>query len=500
VAAWIRRFIGNSQSKEEDRVHVNFPTAKEMRQGQRDLWYQTQKVHQLKKNVPQNLKVEEKEDGLLHVKTRLTYREDLQPFKSPILLPKEDPIVHQLIEYVHQNHCHAGTQFVLGKLREEYWIPCGRKTIGRIIHKCVTCRRFSSKSLQSEPAPLPQPRVEARFAFQTTGVDLAGPLLLKGGKKAWIVLYTCAVYRGVFLDIVDSLSSEEFLNSLEKFTMTVGRPCTLYSDNGTNFVGAQNLLKKVNWKKLEEKVHVKQIKWTFNPPSAPWWGGWWERLVRTVKELLRRMIGSAKLTRRELESCLASISYTINNRPLTTLTEDSEDLTPLTPAMFMKDLPVAGLPELESIGSQNLQQAYKKIVDLKKALSERFRKEYLALLVEKKNQKSCPSPKVGDIVLVGQENKKRYEWPLGRILELFPGKDNKVRVARVKTTRGTLTRPVQRLYPLEVMTSQSTKLGEVLKQPDSVGGRDQIEEIPTTIRTRSGREVKKISRYGTWNE
>jgi hypothetical protein len=104
----------------------------------------------------------------MHVKTRLTYREDLQPFKFPILLPKEDLLVHQLIEYVHRNNCHAGTQFVLGKLREEYWIPCGRKTISRIIHKCVTCKRFSSKSLQSEPAPLPHPRVEARFAFQTT--------------------------------------------------------------------------------------------------------------------------------------------------------------------------------------------------------------------------------------------------------------------------------------------------------------------------------------------
>jgi hypothetical protein len=209
------------------------------------------------------------------------------------------------------------------------------------------------------------------------------------------------------------------------------------------------MMKKLNWSQLEEKLNAKQIYWSFNPAASPWWGGFFERLVRSVKELLRRMLGKAKITRKELENCLATISNTINNRPLTALTEDNDDLIPLTPFMFMRDLPISGLPERELITSKDLQGAYKKIQFLKKALRERFRKEYLSNLIQMKNETKS-TPKVGDIVLVGFDNKKRFSWPLGKIVELYPGRDGHARVAKVKTLNGSLTRPLQRLYPLEI--------------------------------------------------
>lgn len=352
-----------------------------------------------------------------------------------------------------------------------------------------------------EPAPLPQKRIDLQYAFQTTGVDLAGPLVMKGGKKLWIVLYTCAVYRGIYLDIVDSLSSEDFLDSLEKFCCLIGRPSNIFSDNGTNFVGAVNLMKKLNWIKLEELLQVKKINWTLNPPSSPWWGGWWERLVRSVKELLRRMLGTAKLTRKELESCMASISYTINNRPLTTLTEDDEALIPLTPAMFMKDLPVAGLPEHDLIVGRTIGESYKKIQNLKRALRERFRKEYLANLVQHRSEKKTPTPEVGDVVLVGQDNKKRFEWPLGRILEVYPGRDGNVRVAKVKTKLGSLLRPLQRLCPLEVPHPKSIEVTQVIKDNAKESTKqEELNEGDHVYKTRSGREIAIPSRYGSWNK
>jgi hypothetical protein len=86
------------------------------------------------------------------------------------------------------------------------------------------------------PAPLPIGCTTLGNAFQVTGVDLAGPLYLKTGEKVYIVLFTCAVYRCVHLDIVASISIESFLNVLERFFNTRGRPVTIYSDNGTNFV------------------------------------------------------------------------------------------------------------------------------------------------------------------------------------------------------------------------------------------------------------------------
>ena len=117
-----------------------------------------------------------------------------------------------------------------------------------------------------EPAALPKDRVEGQYAFQTTGVDLAGPLILKWGKKVWIVVYTCALYKGIYMDIVDTLSAEDFLDLLEKFTYLVGRPGRIYSDNGTNFVGAHHLLERIDWKKVERLILVKRIQWSFTHP------------------------------------------------------------------------------------------------------------------------------------------------------------------------------------------------------------------------------------------
>jgi len=386
VAALVRRFIGNTLRKVrgEPKITFPYPTFSELKQGEHDIVRAIQSRHFGVKPKFSALSLSLEADGLFHVKTRMTYKDDWTSFISPILLPSQDPYVEQMIREVHLNASHAGTQFVLNALREKYWILGGRKTVSQVLRKCVTCKRFAIKNLECEPAPLPQNRIETQFAFQTTGVDLAGPVILKKGKKAWIVLYTCAVYRAVYLDWVDSLSTEEFVESLEKFTYVIGRPCTIYSDNGTNFVGTENLMQKLNWRKLQEKLNVKRIKWVFNPPSAPWWGGWWERLVRSIKDLLRKMLGQAKLQPKDLTRCLAAVSHVMNNRPLTTLTEDPEDLRPLTPNMFLRDLPVGGLPEKEEMTSFHLQQSYSKIAELKSALKARFRKEYLAQLVQKR--------------------------------------------------------------------------------------------------------------------
>lgn len=163
----------------------------------------------------------------------------------------------------------------------------------------------------------------------------------------------------------------------------------------------------------------------------------------------------------------------------------------------MRDLPIAGLPERELICSKDLQTAHAKVRDIRRALQERFRKEYLSLLVQKRNEKTTPDPKVGDVVLVGQDNKKRYAWPLGRIMELYPGKDGKTRVAKVKTAGGILLRPLQRLYLLEVPSSEFTEV--TTSNPQTVEMQDINVDDESAQKTRSGREIKKPQRYGKWN-
>lgn len=312
---------------------------------------------------------------------------------------------------------------MMGKLREKCWIIHGRRAIKKIINCCVTCRRFSTKSPNVPVAALPEDRVKNVKAFDVTGIDLAGPLILKDKSKCWIVLFTCAVYRCVHLELVQSLSTEDFLLAFLRFCKRKRRPATVYSDNGTNFVGADNLFKQINWNAVERETHQQRIKWKFNPPAAPWWGGWWERLIRSVKDLLKRILGFGKLTYVQLETCLCEVESVINGRPLTFVTEDQDDLIPLTPAMFIHDLPDGEFPEAELISVNGLQSKFKNMKKLSEELGSRFRKEYLAQLVHRGKDKKLRDFKVGDVVLVGADNKKRIQWPMGRILELLPGKD-----------------------------------------------------------------------------
>ncbi|CAL1291815.1 unnamed protein product [Larinioides sclopetarius] len=186
-----------------------------------------------------SLNVVTDKNGLLRVKTRAIYSQDTEDFKYPVILPGDHPAVVNLIIHKHKNLMHCGNQILLARLREKYWILKGRKSIRKI---CVRCRRFSSRSVKMNLPPLPEDRVRDASVFEVFGVDLAGPLFLRDGSKAWIALFTCAVYRGIHLELLSSMTTESFLLALRRCIARRGRPSVVYSDNGTNFVGAQRIL------------------------------------------------------------------------------------------------------------------------------------------------------------------------------------------------------------------------------------------------------------------
>ncbi|UYV74854.1 hypothetical protein LAZ67_12001338 [Cordylochernes scorpioides] len=143
------------------------------------------------------------------------------------------------------------------------------------------------------------------------------------------------------------------------------------------------------------------------------------------------------------------------------------------------------------------------IADIRKAFQtvgidekERFHKEYLAMLVQKRNETEGRRFLPGEVVLIGRDDQKRIFWPLGRILELYPGKDGRERVARVRTATGEFVRPLKRLFSLELGSDISREVRlpktEVIKAQEIPTDREQ------SIFTRSGREVKKPTRLGVY--
>lgn len=238
-------------------------------------------------------------EDIIRVKTKITERRDDPDFVAPILLPGNCIFTQRLIKYVHGKNCHAGVQMLMSILRGKFWIVKARKTIRNVVSKCVRCRRYSAKPGVSDPVSLPVDRVRDANVFEVVGIDLAGPLYLKNREKVWIVLFTCAIYRAVHLELVSSLSTEAFLLSLRRFIARRSRPKTIYTDNGTNFKGAYNELRTLDWERIVRETGLLPMEWRFNPPTAAWWGGWWERLVRMIKELLRRTLGGSVLTYEE---------------------------------------------------------------------------------------------------------------------------------------------------------------------------------------------------------
>ncbi|GFT88986.1 integrase catalytic domain-containing protein [Trichonephila clavipes] len=166
-------------------------------------------------------------------KTKITRRDDAENFIRPLLLPSGHLLVERLIFERHLHSSHAGTQVVITDIRQKFWLLWGRKTVQRVISKCVMCKRYAAKRIESSPAPLPEDRVREALIFEITGVDLAGPLHLRDGKKAWILLFTCAVYRAIHLDLIQSLSTNEILLGFRSFIARRGKPKIIYSYNGT---------------------------------------------------------------------------------------------------------------------------------------------------------------------------------------------------------------------------------------------------------------------------
>lgn len=429
MVAWIIRFMGNIRMKKDKRNLQQQISVEEFDFAEKSIMKiaQTESFIGTNDSRLKELNVFLDELGLIRTKTVISNRIDDFGFRYPVVLDPKHEFSKRLIRHTHTTLSHAGINTTIGCLRETVWILSCRRAVRSIINKCVICRRYIAKTLEAPAASLPMNRVREAQVFEVVGIDYAGPLLLKDGQKAWVCIYTCAVYRAVHFELVTTLSTNGSLNTLRRFIARRGRPSTIYSDNGTNFAGANRMLKAVDWKSIASYCTTVKIEWRFNPPSAAWWGGWWAD-------------GG------ELNTVLHDCESVVNARPITCVSDDKEGLMALTPEMFLKEIHEDGVPDIDLIEEKSLNKRLKYQQRLRRELRVRFRSEYLGQL-RRRAQSNRPftAIKNGDIVLIASDNQKRLDWPLARVIELIPGNDGVSRIARLKTATGELVRPLQRL-------------------------------------------------------
>ncbi|GFX73914.1 uncharacterized protein TNCV_397251 [Trichonephila clavipes] len=244
VMAWILRF----QPKAKDLRKCAELKNEELLNAQKITFRLMQKECYSNEETRKSLKgllIFEDEEGILRLKSRLINEEESKDFISPIILPSKHLAVRRFIAQEHLVNKHAGTLTLLTILRERFWIVKGKRIVRSVIKECLTCKRQKIKHLEVPFPPLPKDRTEVAAVFQVSGVDLAGPLLTKSKQKAWIVLFTCAVFRAVHLELITSLSTTDFIQAMRRFIARRGRISVMYSDNGTNFTGLNNALRLV---------------------------------------------------------------------------------------------------------------------------------------------------------------------------------------------------------------------------------------------------------------
>ena len=341
----------------------------------------------------------------------------------------------------------------------------------------MICRRYEGHSYPSESVPdLPEFRVKGDFAFSFTGIDFASPLFVKNRKsnmrKVYICLFTCATSRAIHLELVNDLTADTFLCCFCRFVSRRGIPSLIVTDNAKTFKNAaKRLVALFELQEVVEFMNDKGIKWDFNLPKAPWWGGFFERLVKCTKRCIKKILGNPRLSFDEMHTVLTEIEAILNSRPLTYI--DVEDIDEaLTPSHLMHGKRLLTLPDadltLEEEDDRHVltrREAY--LIRTLCHYWRRWKGEYLLELREYHNlsvkKKNLPSIQEGDIVIIHEGGRvPRSQWKLGKVEKLIEGNDGKVRSAEMriahKGKKSTfLKRPVQRLYPLEVRSLKQCK-------------------------------------------
>ncbi|XP_023204733.1 uncharacterized protein LOC111611638 [Xiphophorus maculatus] len=245
------------------------------------------------------------ESKLIRVGGRLQHSEYLDTEeKHPILLGGTHPVTKLIIKQFDDKLHHPGQERVFSELRRHYWVIKGREAVKRLQQECPLCQKWRATPVLPQMADLPAARLRLlKPPFYSCGVDCFGPFLVKIGRrneKRWGILFKCLTTRAVHIDV---------LMALRRFVSRRGKPSELLSDCGTNFKGGERELHEAFQKmcpSIQDHLSKQQIRFSFNLPGVPHFGGVWEREVRSIKSA-RVSLGAQTVTEEVLRTVLIEV-------------------------------------------------------------------------------------------------------------------------------------------------------------------------------------------------
>ena len=487
IIAWCIRFIGKFKCrKSKFVVHSGYLRASEIQFAEILLIRRVQIYHYFDEynKLSRNLNVSPNSDiyklnpfhdestKCIRVGGRLIHSSLDENQKHPFVLPEKSHFSYLIAIDSHLRALHAGTQLTLTVIRESFWIARARRLVKSVISKCIPCVRQRALTVPQQMGNLPLPRVNRSDVFYHVGIDYAGPIKIRSSPgrgfkalKGYIAVFVCFSTKAIHLEAVSSLETQQFLHAFKRFVSRRGLCKHVYSDCGTNFVGADSEIQKffkmnsAQNQEIVKNLSDMKIEWHFNPPAAPHFGGLWEAAVKSVKFHLQRVIGETAVTYEELSTLLTCIEACLNSRPLTPLLDDSNELSVLTPAHFLIGRSLLALPEETYINvNPGHLKRWQMLNHMRDCFWKRWCQEYLISLQSRgKWVEASSNIKPGSIVLIKSEITPPTRWPLARIIKTIPGKDGLVRVVELKTATSNLLRSVAKIVLLPVEIDQDIR-------------------------------------------
>ncbi len=398
--------------------------------------------------------------NLIRVGGRLRRLADSEPDQiHPIVLDPKHTITKLLIREFDERLLHSGAERVYAEMRRQYWILRGRQAIKHHQLNCLSCQRWRAQPKVPQMADLPPERLRLLCPpFYSTGVDCFGPYLVKIGRrneKRWGLIFKCLTTRAVHIELLNSMDAEAFLLALRRFIARRGRPKEIRSDCGTNFRGAERELREA-FSSMEPELQTRladpQIHFKFNPPSAPHFGGMWEREVRSIKNALQVVVGSQAVTEEVLSTVLVEVEGILNSKPLGYASSDVADIDPITPNLLLMGWRDASLPQVAYAPGDMGRRRWRHCQNIVDQFWIQFTRNYLPTLqTRQKWHKASPNLKVDSVVLLVDPQLPRAQWPIGKVRKTLPSDDGCVRTAEVVIDGKPYLRPVARLIQLPLL-------------------------------------------------
>ncbi|XP_070196592.1 uncharacterized protein [Littorina saxatilis] len=420
-------------------------------------------------------------EGLLRVGGRLSSSEEDHKIKHPLILPRESHLSLLLTRYHHKKVGHQGRTTTLAALQSRgLWICGARRLVTSVIHRCVPCARLRGRPMEQRMADLPAERIEASPPFTNTGLDCFGPFTVRHGRKEakrYGLILTCLASRAVHLEVLEDMTTDSFICGLRRFIAIRGNVKTIRCDRGTNFVGAAREFRQARHEMDPDRVVKEMVErncnFIFNPPHASHFGGVWERLIRTVRQVFSGLLldHGSRLTSDTLSTLFHEVASVVNNRPLcVTQLEDPTSCEPLTPnhLLTLKPEPIFPPPGTFQKEDQYSRKRWRRVQYLVEQFWTRWKKEYLPTLQPRRkwfHQKDAVQP--GMVVLLIEDGAPRGTWRMARVEKTYPGGDGLIRSVQlrvstsVKTTKGLpkvqtsfIDRPIHKLVPLHLKDTE----------------------------------------------